>query len=359
MLTKFVAASEKRHSDHDAAIQETRTMLRNQQASIHNIETQLGQLAQPINQRSSGELPSKTENNPRGAHINIVTTRSGKTITPLAPIQNEPPKASQKEEAENQAENQNLQSDISTRQVPNMDSASTLPNPKEQVPEKLDQPPMPYPARAKKEKQEEEYQNFLDHIKALQIDIPFIEVVVQMPKYAKFLKELLTNRRKMEEVKKVVLNENWSAAILNKLPKKKGDPGSLTLPCQFGNLATIHALADSGASVNLMPYSFFKKLDLPETKANSHDIEADPQVPIILGRPFLNTLSAIVDMRDSKLTLWVGDDSVTFEVDQAMKYARNSDDTAFSIDMLDELLEECVSEDSSKYTIFEKLNLKK
>ncbi|KAL7590054.1 hypothetical protein Lser_V15G39714 [Lactuca serriola] len=86
ILTKFVAASEKRHNDHDAAIQETRTILRNQQASIHNFETQLGQLAQQINQRSPGELPSKTENNPRGAHINIVTTRSGQIITPLAPI---------------------------------------------------------------------------------------------------------------------------------------------------------------------------------------------------------------------------------------------------------------------------------
>ncbi|KAL7597747.1 uncharacterized protein LOC128134133 [Lactuca sativa] len=64
MLTKFVAASEKRHNEHDAAIRETRTMLRNQQASIHNIETQLGQLAQQINQRSPGKLPSKTENNP-------------------------------------------------------------------------------------------------------------------------------------------------------------------------------------------------------------------------------------------------------------------------------------------------------
>ncbi|XP_023740361.1 uncharacterized protein LOC111888416 [Lactuca sativa] len=189
----------------------------------------------------------------------------------------------------------------------------------------------------------------------------------------------------MEEVKKVVLNENCSAAMLNKLPKKKGDPRSLTLPCQFGNLATIHALADSGASMNLMPYSLFKKLDLPEPRpirmeihlANKtvtflrgicedilvkvdkfvfpvdfiiRDMEADPQVPIILGRPFLNTASAIVDMRDSKLTLRVGEDSVTFRVDQAMKYSRNSDDTAFSIDMLDELLEECITEDSSKFT---------
>ncbi|XP_052622704.1 uncharacterized protein LOC128127992 [Lactuca sativa] len=189
----------------------------------------------------------------------------------------------------------------------------------------------------------------------------------------------------MEEVKKVVLNENCSAAMLNKLPKKKGDPGSLTLPCQFGNLTIIHALANSGASVNLMPYSFFKKLDLPEPRlirmaiylANKTvtfprgicedilvkvdkfvfpadfiilDMEADPQVPIILGRPFLNTTSAIVDMRDSKLTLRVGEDSVTFGVDQAMKYSRNSDDTTFSIDMLDELLEEGIAKDSIKFT---------
>ncbi|XP_023754742.1 uncharacterized protein LOC111903187 [Lactuca sativa] len=256
-----------------------------------------------------------------------------------------------------------------------MDSASTLLNPKKQIPEKLFQPPMPNPARAIKEKQEEEYHKFLDHIKTLQINIPFTKAVMQMPKYAKFLKELLTNRRKMEEVKKVVLNENCSAAMLNKLPKKKGDPGSLTLPCQFGNLDVIHALADSGASVNLMPYSFFKKLDLPEPRpirmaihlANKTvtfprgicedllvkvdkfvfpadfiilDMEADPQVPIILGKPFLNTASAIVDMRDSKLTLRVGEDSVTCGVDQAMKYSRNGNDTTFSIDMLDDLMEE-------------------
>ncbi|KAL7600739.1 hypothetical protein Lser_V15G23756 [Lactuca serriola] len=267
-----------------------------------------------------------------------------------------------------------------------MDSTNLMPNQKSQIPAKPFQPPLPYPTRAKQEKKEENYQKFLDHIKALQINIPFIEAVVQMPKYAKFLKELLTNRRKMEEVKEVVLNENCSAAMLNKLPKKKGDPGSLTLPCQFGNLATIHALADSGASVNLMPYSFFKKLDLPKPRpirmsihlANKMvtfprgicedllvkvdkfvfpadfiilDMEADPQVPIILGRHFLNTASAIVDMRDSKLTLWVGDDLVTFGVDQAMKHARHSDDMTFSIDMLDELMEGWHNEDPNKSTI--------
>ncbi|XP_023746777.1 uncharacterized protein LOC111894924 [Lactuca sativa] len=195
-----------------------------------------------------------------------MTTKSGKIITPLTPIQNEEPKQSQKEAIEKPSQNQNRHDTEATRRVQNMDSTSPVTIPKNQIPEKPFHPPMPYPSRAKQEKTEEDYQKFLDHIKALQINIPFIEAVAQMPKYAKFLKELLTNRRKMEEVKEVVLNENCSAAMLNKLPKKKGDPGSLTLPCQFGNLATIHALADSGASVNLMPYSFFKKLDLPEPR---------------------------------------------------------------------------------------------
>ncbi|XP_023747960.1 uncharacterized protein LOC111896174 [Lactuca sativa] len=145
-----------------------------------------------------------------------------------------------------------------------------------------------------------------------------------MPEYAKFLKDLLTNRKKIWEVSRVVLNETCSSANVNMLPKKMGDSGSLTLPCQFKNLATSHALADSGASVNLMPYSFFKKLDLPEPipihmdihLANKMvtfprgicadllvkidkfvfpidfivlDMEEDEQVPIIIERPFLST----------------------------------------------------------------------
>ncbi|KAL7594296.1 hypothetical protein Lser_V15G28541 [Lactuca serriola] len=359
-------------------MKDQKALLRNQQASILNIEKQLGQLVRKVNERRPGGLPSNTESNPKGAHINIVTTRSGKIITPLASIQNEDPKPVQEKEAEGQNQDQTQLIPESTRRVHDMDSTSSTPDQKNKPPVKPHQPPLPYPTRARQEKNE--------HIKVLQINIPFIEPVAQLPKYAKFLRELLTNRRMMEEVKKVVLNENCSVAMLNKLPKKNGEPGSLTFPSQFENLATIYALADSGEIVNLMPYSFFKKLDLPEPRpihmaihlANKTitfprgicedllvkvdkfvfpvdfivlDMEADPQVPIILGRPFLNTASAIIDMRDSKLTLRVGDESVAFGVDQAMKHARSSDDTAFSIDMLEELLEDWKEEKPSKSTV--------
>ncbi|KAL7589726.1 hypothetical protein Lser_V15G37144 [Lactuca serriola] len=206
-----------------------------------------------------------------------------------------------------------------------------------------------------------------------------------MPKHAKILKELLTNRKKLEEVSKVVINENFSGAMLNKLPKKLGDPGMLTLPCQFRNLATSYALIDLGASVNLMPYLFFKKLNLPEPrpirmaihlpnkmvtfprgicedllvkvdKFVFHadfivlDMEEDHQVSIILGRPFLNTASAILDIRESKLTLRVGDEPVTFGVDKAMKHSKYSDDTTFLVDVLGELMEEWKEDKSSEFT---------
>lgn len=94
----------------------------------------------------------------------------------------------------------------------------------------------------------------------------FVEVVAQMTKHTKLLKDLLTNLKKLEEASSVILNKNFLASMLNKLPKKMGDPGSLTLPWQFRNLVTSHALADSRASMNLMPYLFYKKLNQPKPK---------------------------------------------------------------------------------------------
>ncbi|XP_023752531.1 uncharacterized protein LOC111900883 [Lactuca sativa] len=165
----------------------------------------------------------------------------------------------------------------------------------------------------------------------------------------------------MAEVAEIVLSEHCSAIVMNELPEKMGDPGNITLPFQFGNLITTHALADSGASINIMSYSFFKKLSIPELKpiqmtihiaykTMTHprgiyedllikvyklvfpvdfivlDMEEDHKVPIIHGRPFLNTACAIVDVCESKLTLRVGDDLFTFGADQENKHSKSSDD---------------------------------
>ncbi|XP_076884524.1 uncharacterized protein LOC143533726 [Bidens hawaiensis] len=99
--------------------------------------------------------------------------------------------------------------------------------------------------------------------KQLKINLPFVEALQHMPKYAKFLKDL-SNKKKLEGLSTVCLNEGCSAVAQNNLLEKLADPGHFTIPCLFGSSTESYALADLGASINLMPYSLYKKLDLGE-----------------------------------------------------------------------------------------------
>ncbi|XP_076953927.1 uncharacterized protein LOC143628152 [Bidens hawaiensis] len=152
-----------------------------------------------------------------------------------------------------------------------------------------------------------------------------------MPKYAKFLKDLLKRKDRLGEVSSIPLMGDCSAVVLNRVPEKLSDPGVFTIPVLFGSDAMSHALADLGASINLMPYSLYEKLELGEltptrmslsladrsvkyprgiienllVKADKFvfpvdfvvfDMEADEKVPIILGRPFLRTAKALIDV---------------------------------------------------------------
>ena len=94
-----------------------------------------------------------------------------------------------------------------------------------------------------------------------------------MPKYAKFLKELLSNKMKLEELSIVTLSEDCSIILHNKHPKKLKDPRSFTLPCLIGNLLVEKTLMDLGASINLMPYKLFKKLGLGKPKLTRINIQ--------------------------------------------------------------------------------------
>ncbi|GJV28705.1 reverse transcriptase domain-containing protein [Tanacetum coccineum] len=128
-----------------------------------------------------------------------------------------------------------------------------------------------------------------------------------MPKYAKFLKGLLTNKSKLEEACTVTMNERCSAVLLNKLRSKEKDPGSFTILCHIGNLHINNALADLGASISLMPYMMYEKLGLGEPKPTRMSLEPaeidmpeDSRIPIILGRPFLATAHAMIDRPPTK-----------------------------------------------------------
>ncbi|GKB05479.1 reverse transcriptase domain-containing protein [Tanacetum coccineum] len=223
--------------------------------------------------------------------------------------------------------------------------------------------PSPKKSRDKASNQMEKiFQIFQD----LRFDISFADALLLMPRFAPTIKSLLMNKEKLLELAKIPLNENCSAMLLKKLPEKLGDPGKFLIPCNFPGMDVCHALADLGASINLMPLSIWKKLSLLELtptrmtlkladrsitypKGLTEDVfvkvgkfhfptdfvvvdfEADPRVPPILGRSFLRTGRALIDVYGEEITLRVDNEAVTFNLDQTMRYSSTNDKSDFLI----------------------------
>ncbi|GKG12244.1 hypothetical protein Tco_0346481, partial [Tanacetum coccineum] len=118
---------------------------------------------------------------------------------------------------------------------------------------------IPFPSRRnderRKEKANDQIEKFYEIFKDLSFEISFTDALMLMPKFASTLKTLIGNKEKLSELARTPLNENCSSVILNKLPKKLGDPSQFLIPCEFTGITTCNALADLGASINLMPYS--------------------------------------------------------------------------------------------------------
>nr|GEU54521.1 reverse transcriptase domain-containing protein [Tanacetum cinerariifolium] len=216
------------------------------------------------------------------------------------------------------------------------------PIPEPDVPKTLPKPNMPYPSRLNDQKLREKATNqmekFFQIFQDFHFNISFADALLLMPKFASTIKSLLTNKDKLFELAKIPLNENCSAMLLKKLPKKLGDPGKFLIPCDFSGMDVCHALADLGTFINLMPLSIWKNLSLPEltptlmtleladrsitrpkgvvedvfVKVGKFyfssdfvvvDFEADPRVPLILGRSFLKAGCALIDVYGEEITL--------------------------------------------------------
>ena len=115
-------------------------------------------------------------------------------------------------------------------------------------------PIVPFPQRLQKAKKEEQFSKFLEIFKKIEINIPFADDITQMPNYAKFLKDILSKKKKIADEGVVSLTATCSAVIQKNLPAKMKDLGSFTIPCTIGKYEFKKALSDSGASINLMPY---------------------------------------------------------------------------------------------------------
>ncbi|XP_070032933.1 uncharacterized protein [Nicotiana tomentosiformis] len=122
-------------------------------------------------------------------------------------------------------------------------------------------PTLPFPQKISREKLDKQFERFLYVLKQVHVSLPFTEVLSQMSAYVKFLKEILTKKRKIEQASVVKLTEHGSAIFQNKLPQKCGDPGSFIIPCSLGTTNFDKSLCDSGASITLILLSIYRKLD--------------------------------------------------------------------------------------------------
>ncbi|GKB32968.1 DNA-directed DNA polymerase, partial [Tanacetum coccineum] len=201
----------------------------------------------------------------------------------------------------------------------------------------------PFPSRLKKQKKDDEDENLLSIFKQIHINLPFLEAMIHMPMGAKVLKDLLSHKEKLEKAtSSVKLSEECSAIIQKNLPPKEGDLGSFTLPCLIGSLAVKNALADLGASINLMPHSLFQRLGISKLKPTKIILEMakDKLVSIILGRPFLATARAVINVHKGKLSLRVGSETFMFNIGKCMKSKHSRDDYLYCADHTAKLVQE-------------------
>ncbi|GJZ93118.1 reverse transcriptase domain-containing protein [Tanacetum coccineum] len=391
-FSSYMKANESLMRNMQSQINELRGNFSKQEESLrrnlnNDMRSILGSFFQ--NQAStSGTLPSNTIPNPKG-EMKAITTRSGVAYEgPSIPTNPSPKKVVERETEETTDKEQtNFQGSTAHIQPP----VIPIPIPEPGVPKTLPKPSIPYPSRLNDQKLREKATNqmekFFQIFQDLHFNISFADALILMPKFASTIKKLLTNKDKLFELAKIPLNENYSAMLLKKLPEKLGDPGKFLIPCDFPGMDVCHALADLGACINLMLLSIWKKLSLPELTPTRMtleladrsitrpkgvvedvfvkvgkfhfptdfvvvDFEADPRVPLILGRsflilgrPFLRTAHALVDVHDKKLTLRVGDEELIFNVESASKHSqKHSDNSIHKIDILDTTCEDHVHE---------------
>nr|GEU45301.1 reverse transcriptase domain-containing protein [Tanacetum cinerariifolium] len=300
---------------------------------------------------SSGSLLSNIVPNPSG-DLNDITTRSGVTLAgpsvsphPSKEVDQEPetitdqvliertnnvpplvvhpspastfstisfPKMPEVTKDTVQPSTENIQPLVAQTQVP-IDEPVVAPKTKLTI---------PYPSRANKQKLHEKDDNlalkFVEIFRNLQFELSFAYALLNMPKFSLMFKSLLNNKKKLFDLAMTLVNENCSAFILKKLPKKFGDPDKFLIPCDFLELDECLAPEDLGASINLMSLSIWRKHSFPSLIST--------------------TRRALIYVYGEELTLRVDDEAITFKVGQTSKYSYNDAESINQIDVIDTFL---------------------
>ncbi|XP_068340626.1 uncharacterized protein [Pyrus communis] len=394
---KVLQNQEKVLQNHEKAMQ-------NQDKRMDHLEKQIGQIAEFVGQfRDQGKLTSSTIVNPKRGFetANAITLRSGKevgtTSTPSKTSPNEDETLQHEEEAANkptartqsplpQAPKDTTSSNASHSATKgklgsNLINSNSVP------------PNVPFPDRFLQTKKEEDEKDILETFRKVHVNIPLLDAIKQIPKYAKFLRKICKTRKRIREKEVVHVSENVSAMLQRKLPPKCKDPGSFTIPCVIGNTKFEHVMLDLGASINVMPYSVYASMNLGELKndgviiqladrSNAYprgvledvlvqvdhlifpadfyvldmeDSTHSPPSPLLLGRPFMKTAHTKIDVAKGALTMEFGGDTINFKVSESIENP-NDVRSCFAIGTIKNIGQERstpIKKDASRTTIEE------
>ncbi|KAK8516141.1 hypothetical protein V6N12_013548 [Hibiscus sabdariffa] len=242
-------------------------LLQSYGSSLRALENQVGQIVQALQVRPQGSLPSDTEVTKRNGkeQCSALTLRSGTTIkedvdfggkenTEASPVSKQKESEVQEEALEEEGREEVLTTNPSGGQSVDVAAKEMPTQSNEDV-----RPPPPFPQRLKKHKEDNQFKKFMDMLDQLHIDVPFLEAIDQMPTYAKFLKDIITKKRKIERYETVATGKEY---FLGDIPPKKNDLDNFIIPCSIGDNYVGKALCELGSSVNLMPNSVFMKLGM-------------------------------------------------------------------------------------------------
>ncbi|GJR61012.1 reverse transcriptase domain-containing protein [Tanacetum coccineum] len=304
---------------------------KNHQDAIQDLETKFGRLSDQCSTRPTGSLPSNTQTNPKpspssekpyrpsftqNGHVNAVSTCSGKTYDP--PVNPNDKTIIIHDDNEDEVDEAEIEEELSS-----FKPTKTDPAPLKSYKQKI-----PYPQCLYKEKMVERYAKFIDMIKEVRINVPLVDVLAGMPNYGKFLKDLVSNKSKMEHIFVAFLNEECFVIVQNKLPPKQYQPHAIfTL-----RITIVSTLKPTRMSIRLANHTYQYPMGVAENMLVQVgkfvfpvdfvilEMKEDSKVPLILGRQFIHTADAIIRVKSKELNLGVGDDIITFLIDKAMHY---------------------------------------
>nr|GEZ49729.1 hypothetical protein [Tanacetum cinerariifolium] len=308
-----------------------KTSLSNQTNEIKNMMASLLQM-NTASTSSSGTLPSNTVANPK-SDLKAITTRSGVSYDgpqiPPPVVENKPEATKDTVNPTNNKTTEDVQPQVVQSKPVTSEPEITLvsaskPKPKASI---------PYPSKRNdernREKAKEQIEKFYQIFKDMSFEISFVHALILMLKFASTLKALIGNKEKLSEMARTPLNEHCSA----KLSLLGLTPTCMTLELADRSISRPVRVAED---VYVKVGSFYFSADFVVV-----DFDADPRVPLILGRSFLKTRRALIDVFEGELTLRVGKEAITFNLDQTSRYSDNYNDmTAKRIDVIDMACEE-------------------